>query len=208
MEYFNHDTTAATDPKIMQLRLECGGGAVDAYWYFIEQMHRNGDAVCVGNAAAMRVHCHTLCTDFGTLESWVNSMISAGLLQAVENGEKVISKRAAENIEAYKAKKEKASSAAKSRWENADAKPKAKRTQCKRNADAMPIKENKIKDSSAIKGTTNPSTSGVAAAEKSAPPAAPPDCPDCDFPMFRNTQTGRWTCPNGCSSMPFQAVAV
>ena len=31
--YFDHSTTAATDPKVMQLRLEMGGAAVDAYWY-------------------------------------------------------------------------------------------------------------------------------------------------------------------------------
>lgn len=69
MLYFDHSTGASTDPKIMQLRLECGGAAVDAYWYLVEQMHRDERPLCVRNANVMRVHCHTLCTDISTLEN-------------------------------------------------------------------------------------------------------------------------------------------
>lgn len=50
--YFDHSTTAATDPKVMQLRLEMGGAAVDAYWYLLEQMHRDERGICVCDAGA------------------------------------------------------------------------------------------------------------------------------------------------------------
>lgn len=202
MQYFDHDTGAATDPKIMQLRLECGGAAVDAYWYFIEQMHRDERSLCVGNANAMRVHCHTLCTDFQTLEKWVLAMIDAGLMKYDEMGDNIISERAESNYNAYKEKRQKASSAAKSRWDNADAKQPHKRTQCERNANAMPRKEKKRKSSSAIKSTTNSKASGAAVAEKTAPPAAEkdeskaPHCPLCDSLLRMVLVDGdvRWVC--------------
>ena len=190
MQYFDHMTEAATDKKIMQLRLECGGAAVDAYWYFIEQMHHDESCICVGNASAMRVHCHVLCTDPETLESWISAMISADLIAVSEDGESIVSNRAMSNIEGYQEKQKKASSAAKSRWGNADAKRTHKQ-------DAMPIKQNKTKDSSAIKGTTNPLPSGVAAAANAAPPAGVnPVCPMCAVKVWRNTQTGLYHCDN------------
>lgn len=200
MQYFDHNTGAATDPKIMQLRLECGGAAVDAYWYFIEQMHRDERSLCVSNANAMRVHCHTLCTDFQTLEKWVSAMIEAGLLKYDETGENIVSERAENNFNAYKEKRQKASSAAKSRWDNADAKQPHKRTQCKRNATAMPTKQNKTKDSNAIKSITNPiSASAATAAAEAAPPPRKNGkalCPLCDLPVWKNNQTGEWYCEN------------
>lgn len=198
MQYFEHSATASTDSKIMQLRLECGGAAVDAYWYLVEQMHRDEAAVCVGNAGAMRVHCHTLCTDSDTLKTWISAMFSTGLLEPTEDGAGVQSERAMLNIEEYRAKREKASSAAKSRWSNADAKQTHKRTQCKRNADPMPTKQNKTNSSNAIKGITTTSAEGGAAAVKTAPPQRKtPYCPTCESKLFKNTQTGKLTCP-GC----------
>ena len=54
--------------------------------------------------------------------------------------------------------------------------------------------------------TFSPSAASSAApAAGAASLSASPDCPSCGFSMFRNTQTGRWTCPNGCSA--FKAVA-
>ena len=196
MQYFDHSTSAATDSKIMQLRLECGGAAVDAYWYFVEQIHRDERPLCVGNATAMRVHCHTLCTDSETLENWILAMRNAGLIEYDETGENVTSPRAQENIDSYKAKREKASSAAKSRWDNADAKRPHKRTQCNRNANAMPTKQNNTTSSNAINSiTTANETPAVAAAAKAAPTdEKKPFCPMCDTPVWKNTQTGRYRC--------------
>ena len=199
MQYFDHSTGASTDPKVMQLRIVCGGAAVDAYWYFVEQMHHDMRPVCVGNADAMRVHCHMLCTDTETLQKWLDAMFSTGLLWKTDNGE-VCSERAMENIKRFEEKREKSQAAAAKRWENANAKQthskrnaNAKRTQCQQN-------KTKQKDGIAIKGNTNPSASSVAAAAVAAPLAAKrklkPPCPLCGTPMKRNGQTAKWDCPN------------
>lgn len=186
MLYFDHDTGASTDPKIMQLRLECGGAAVDAYWYLVELMHREERGVCVGNASAMRVHCHTLCTTQDDFKAYVSAMIAAGLLKS-EDGETVYSERALDNVSSYQAKREKASSAAKSRWNNADAVQPHKRTQCERNADAMPRKEKKRNSSNATKSITTTKASGDAATDKPAPPSANAYCPMCDKPAWKDS---------------------
>lgn len=185
MLYFDHDTGASTDPKIMQLRLECGGAAVDAYWYLVELMHREERGVCVGNAGAMRVHCHTLCATSEDFKAYVSAMLSAGLLKS-EDGETVYSERALDNVSGYQAKREKASSAAKSRWSNADAMQTHKQTQCERNATAMPRKEKKRNSSNATKSITTTKASGDAAGDKPAPPSAKAYCPMCDSPAWKD----------------------
>lgn len=196
MLYFDHDASASTDPKIMQLRLECGGAAVDAYWYLVEQMHREEGAICIGDAGALRVHCHTLCAEKDEFKTWILAMISVGLMCSEDDTNTVYSPRAINNVNEYKAKREKASSAAKSRWSNADAEKTHKRKNCDRNATAMPIKEKKRNSSNAIKSiTTANETSAVAAAAKAAPTdEKKPFCPMCDTPVWKNTQTGKYRC--------------
>lgn len=200
MQYFDHSTSAATDPKVMQLRLEYGGAAVDAYWYILEQMHRDERPLCTGNANVMRVHCHVLCTDCETLETWISAMVSIGLFSADESGENITSTRAMGNISKYQEKQEKARSAAESRWGNADAKQTHKQTQCKRNADAMPTKQNKTNSSNAIKSiTTTKKAPSDAAAAKAAPTVAKddsraPHCPLCDSLLLFDVKTGGWRC--------------
>lgn len=195
MQYFDHNVNAATDPKVMQLRLEQGGAAVDAYWYLIEQMHRDERPICVCNASAMRVHCHTLCTDADTLEKWLESMVLIDLLSFDESGENVYSERTMKNIDKYQSKQEKARSAAESRWGNANVKQTHKRTQCKRNADALPTKQNKTNRSNATKGITSSIASdGADAGETAPPPQGKPYCPKCGSKVWKNPQTGRFDC--------------
>lgn len=202
MLYFDHSTGAANDPKIMRLRLEHGGAAVDAYWYLIEQMHRDEQPLCVCNANVMRVHCHTLCTDISTLEKWVEAMVEIDLFSYDESGDFIYSERTMENVEKYQIKQQKARSAAESRWSNADAKQTHKRKQCKRNADAMPTKQNKTNSSNAIKSITTTSSSAAAEAAKATPTAEQndetrsPHCPLCDS-LLRMTITDgamSWVC--------------
>ncbi|MEG0758394.1 MAG: DUF4373 domain-containing protein, partial [Raoultibacter sp.] len=188
MQYFDHSTDAASDPKIMALRLECGGSAVDAYWFLIERIHRDEKPICLTDASAMRVYCHALCTDLDMLEKWCEHMISVGLLATANDGTELVSERAASNIEKYHAKRESARSSAKSRWSNADAKPPNKRTQSKGNANKT--KQNKTKGSNASKDCiTNPSASdGAVAVEKTAPSAArKPVCPQCRVMITPNS---------------------
>lgn len=191
MLYFDHDTSASTDPRIMQLRLECGGAAVDAYWYLVEQMHRDERCICMTDARAMRVHCHTLCTDESTFKAWVDAMFEIGLLTSHDDGESMASERAMENIEKYQDKREKARSAARTKWSNAD----AMQTHSERNAKKR--KEKKRNSSNATKSITTTETPGVAAAASIAlPVGAKPFCPMCELPLFKNTQTGKLTCSN------------
>lgn len=201
MQYFDHSTQAATDPAIMQLRLECGGAAVDAYWYLVEQMHRDERPLCVRNASAMRVHCHTLCTDAETLESWLSAMVSCGLIRIDDATGEATSKRAMGNIEAYKAKADKARAAAQSRWGDANAKrthskrnASAKRTQCQQN-------KTKQKDGNAIQGIANPSEGAPVGSTR--PSEGLPEgwrtrpavkCGRCGSPIAEH-KDGRQACP-------------
>ena len=69
MEYFNHDSAAGGDDKIIALRLECGGAAVDAYWVVLEQIYRDETALDIfGNQHVLRSVCHRLATDAETLK--------------------------------------------------------------------------------------------------------------------------------------------
>lgn len=196
MQYFDHSTNASNDLKVMGLRIEQGGAAVDAYWYVIEQIHGNERPLCVSDATALRVHCHTLCVDVETLEKWCDAMVSVGLLEYDEKHENLTSARASKNVRQYREKKEKASSAAQSRWSNADAKRPHKRTQSKTNAVGMPTKQNKTKVSSALASTTKPNASaGAAAADAAPPPRRNPLCPMCGVKAWRNEQSGKYECP-------------
>lgn len=203
MQYFDHSTAASSDERIVSLRLECGGAAVDAYWYFVEQMHRGERPVCIGNASAMRVHCHALCTDEESVRKWLEAMFSTMLLKADDDGKYVVSERAEKNIEAYRAKREKASSAANKRWGDADAMRTHKPKQCKRNADAMPTKQNKTKVSTAIRSTKPYAVDG-AVADGAAPP--PARCPLCGERVWKNTQTGKYRCDSCCDEFAAEKV--
>lgn len=201
MQYFDHSTDAATDPKIMQLRIEHGGAAVDAYWYLLEQMHRDERCICVRNASAMRAHCHMLCATENELSEWISGMCEIGLLDRDEEGD-IISIRAMRNIEAYQEKADKARSAAKSRWGDAN----AKRTHSKRNADAMRphCQQNKTKGSNATKALL-PTDADGAGAGVPAPPASDhstgkgePLCPECGkFSMRWDVSGKAWVCRDG-----------
>ena len=41
MIYFDHDTGAMGDPKMTELCIECGPGAIAAYWCILEQIYRD-----------------------------------------------------------------------------------------------------------------------------------------------------------------------
>ena len=206
MKYFDHDTAAGGDDKIIALRLECGGAAVDAYWAILEQLYRDETPlVFFGNRHVTRSVCHRLAVDEETLTTWVLTMLEIGLLErTVENPDAVHSQRATENISAYHQKAE----TARQNGKNGGRKPTAKPTANQRgnrgetNAETQG-KANKRKENKGIdthKGYQIPNASGVAAAVETAPPYAQKDCPNCGFTMFRNTQTGRLQCPNGCTA--------
>lgn len=107
MLYFDHDTSAGADDKIVALRLECGGAAVDAYWALIEQIYRDEtDLDIFGNQHVTKSVSHRLCTDENTLLAYISAMLDIGLLDKDDESGKIYSQRARDNIEKYRAKKE------------------------------------------------------------------------------------------------------
>lgn len=194
MQYFNHDTDASKDEKILALRIQEGGAAVDAYWYLIEKMHYEESSLCVSNAAVMRAHCAVLCTDLETLNRWIKACIEVELFNYTEDENHIISDRVDANIGGYHNRKEQAAQAAKARWDKEKGKSgsnaTAKRTQSKRNA-------NKRKEKSSIT-TRNTTTLGTVGAGAEAPPvqeeATRLACPECrKFPKLE-IKTGKWIC--------------
>ena len=209
MRYFDHDTSASDDDKIMALRIECGGAAVDAYWAVLELMYRDEtDLVFSENQPKTKALTHRLCVGFDQLRTWVSAMVSVGLLEVVsatendvENSTVYRSPRAASNIENYSAKKE----TARQNGKKGGRKPKANRTltesvpKPKPNGNRRltePLAKEKEKVLVTHKGLPNTSASCDAAAAVAAPPAAEADprCPMCEARCVRNTNTGRWEC--------------
>ena len=153
MQYFNHDTTASTDRAIMALRVSCGGAAVDAYWYLVEQMYLDEtELVIFGNQAGSDAIAHVLCTESETLLSWVEKMVSLGLLERCgDGGASVTSSRMAENVSEFHRKSETARQNGKMGGRKPKAKPSGNQGGSKpetksvsdKKPTAKPIKENK-----------------------------------------------------------------
>lgn len=110
MLYFNHDTQASKDDKIIALRSAMGGAAVDAYWTIIELIHRDETELVLGeNQMLTKSVSAWLFTDEKTLMQWVEYMLEVGLLVLCDRtSESVIvtSERARGNIVAYQQKAE------------------------------------------------------------------------------------------------------
>ena len=208
MLYFDHDTGAMGDPKLAQLCIEEGAGAVAAYWVILEQIYRTETALVVfenqaGNRPLTKVVSHWLSVDVQTLEKWISAMIEIGLLErVVENPGAVTSKRAAENIQAYHEKRETARQNGKRGGRKPTKKPNPNRAGNQgQNQDETEPLANKRKEKGLgfDKQNLNLNASSVAAAAEAAPLEArktgKPRCPLCGEKLFRNGQTGRWDCP-------------
>lgn len=215
MQYFDHDTTAGSDDKIIALRLECGGAAVDAYWTILEQIYRDEtELVLFGNRLGLRSLSHRLATDEKTLETWLSTMFEIDLLQrSVDNPNAVTSERAMRNIAAYQEKRETARQNGKKGGRKPTQKPNPNQDTNQTLTDAeTKRKANKRKEKkdiglhkvNQISVTPEP----VAAAAKAAPNSAKlvPHCPSCGVKAFRNTQTGKYDCPNCFDSWQAEAV--
>lgn len=202
MKYFDHDTTASGDDKIVSLRLECGGDAVDAYWVILEQLYRDETPLDIfGNQHLTRSVCHRLVTDAKTLETYVLAMVEIGLLNFTdENKREIYSPRASKNIKAYTEKCETARQNGKKGGRKPKAKPNANQDGNQTLTDGeTKAKANKRKEKKDI-GThkeylISDKAPAVAAAAKAAPTdERKPFCPMCDTPVWKNTQTGRYRC--------------
>lgn len=116
MRYFDHDTRASQDDKIVALRLACGGAAIDAYWCIIEKIYAEEKGLCVEQPGVVRALAHNLCVSDEQLKTYINVMVEVGLLcwSADEGGRAcVISARSASTIENYHERARKSSLAGK-----------------------------------------------------------------------------------------------
>lgn len=142
MRYFDHDTSAADDDKIMALRMDCGGAAVDAYWAVLEKIYRDETALVLDeNQPGTKALTHRLCIGFEQLAEWCDAMVSVGLLvepnglkdgselaeMAASDARILYSPRAMENIYNYVEKRE----IARQNGKKGGRKPNANQTQTK-----------------------------------------------------------------------------
>ena len=108
MKYFDHDTEAYKDDKIVLLRRECGGAAVDAYWTLLELIYREETELKpTKNPLGYASVSFFLQCDESQLEEWIAAMCKYGLLECSEDDEgypTLMSPRAAENIDGYKSR--------------------------------------------------------------------------------------------------------
>lgn len=106
MRYFDHDTTATKDDKVVALRMEHGGEAVFCYWAILEKIYADEAPVRIDETDA-ETKALTVWLGFGfeVLKKYVSSMVAVGLFETVENDVfTVTSERAMENIAAYRGK--------------------------------------------------------------------------------------------------------
>lgn len=112
MWYFDHDTTAMSDTKLAQLCIECGCGAVAAYWVILEQIYKEETGLVffdnpLGFHPITKVVSRWLGVGSDELLEWVSTMKKLGLLIDDPNTPgAVISERAIANIEEYQKKAE------------------------------------------------------------------------------------------------------
>lgn len=182
MMYFDHSTASANDAKLAELCIECGCGAVAAYWTILEQIYRDETGLVLfenqgGNRPLTKVVSHWLNVSETQLLEWVSAMLEIGLL--VRDPEKdgaVTSERAMRNIADYREKCETARQNGKRGGRKPTRKPDANRPGNQTLTDAETgRKANKTKQNKGFgldKPNQKPSASGVAAAAKAAPPAA------------------------------------
>ena len=88
MKYFDHDTEAHKDDKIMLLRREFGGAAVDAYWTLLEVIYREETQLKPReNPFGFLSVSMFLLVDEKQLLEWVEGMAKYGLLEVSKDAD-------------------------------------------------------------------------------------------------------------------------
>lgn len=187
MDWFKHDTDAASDPKIDALRVLYKGGAVDCYNVILETIYRDEQPYdLLGNQSALRALAHKLLTTVGTVSKWVDGMVDLGLFHIVveneEHGKGLWSDRCEREIAKYRLKSE----IARQNGKKGGRKPKGNQsaTDSQSGCKAIRIDKNrKEKEKEKERQSV-----GAAAAV-----AAPPSCPACGARLF-HASTGEDRC--------------
>lgn len=106
MKYFDHDTEAYKDDKIVLLRRECGGAAIDAYWTILEVIYRQETEIKpTENRFGFASVCFFLQVSEEQLNEWIDAMVKYGLLEKTEDESGIVSissPRAEETISEYR----------------------------------------------------------------------------------------------------------
>ena len=110
MQYFNHDTDAGSDSKIVALRMFYGHGAVDCYWTLTELVYRD-EQPFQDTRYALGALAQSMGASIEEVEEWIAGMVDIGLLSRTDDG--IISERMEKNIAGYHEKREQSSRAGK-----------------------------------------------------------------------------------------------
>ena len=198
MRYFDHDSMAGDDDKIVALRLEHGGAAVDAYWVILERIYRDETALdYFDNRHAKRTLCHCLNADVETLDSWVSTMLELTLFTLdAENPKALVSERAMSNIRAYQGKCETARQNGKKGGRKPSVKPTGNQDANQTQSERQAKKRKEKKDIGSHKENQISSSAVAAEAAKAAPPAEKKAiCPMCEVETWKDS-LGYYHCPN------------
>lgn len=110
MYYFEHDTGASKDSKILMLRKQHGGAAVDAYWSIIELFYKEECPLTFsGDNPEVFALSMWLCCELEELHAWVDAMVRIGLLEDIsDDGEPMTiwSDRVGQRVADYQSKNE------------------------------------------------------------------------------------------------------
>lgn len=136
--YFSHDANAKDDPKILQLRMEMGWEGYGLFWALIEMLRNESDH-------KMRTHYKSIAFALHTQEDSIKKLINDFDLFAIDD-QYFWSESLLKRMEMKESKSEKARQSAKKRW-NQDNDANAMRTHSDSNANAMQLKESKVKES-------------------------------------------------------------
>jgi len=131
--YFNHDSSARTDLRIIKLRAKLGYEGYGIFWALLELLFTEENKLCVDDYSEI---AFGLQTDPKILKQVIEDFD----LFVLEGG-CFYSKRLNKQIEEINAKSNKAKENASKRWKNAS----AKQTDSGRNASIVEVKEDKSK---------------------------------------------------------------
>jgi len=161
--YFSHDSNARSDPKILALRSVYGIEGYGRFWILIEMLREQSDfrlklnSSYVRKAIAKELEC-----DEDDAMQFIRDCIEEFELFETD-GEYFWSNSLLRRMEIKKEKSEKARQAAQARWEKkkqeqGEEYANAMQVKCGRSADAVQVKESKVKES---KEKINKSTSST-----------------------------------------------
>ena len=135
--YFSHDANAKDDPKILRLRMDLGWEGYGLFWALIELLRNESDH-------RMRTHYKSIAFALQTQEDSIKKIINDYDLFFLDN-DYFWSESLLKRMELKEERSEKARESAKKRW-NKDIDATAMRTHSERNANAMQLKESKVKE--------------------------------------------------------------